>query len=112
MFFILFCREELDLSDLDVPTKSKQPNYPDSDGNQYIKLTISSLEKDGGQTTIPFIDTQELKTRPPMPLSGAGLIHRGQKGYGGFVSLKLYTYDVTPYIEEEFELDNNFLSDK
>ena len=81
-----------------------QHNVPDSNEEQYVKFTTTSIEKDGGQTTIPFIDTQKIVTNPPSPLGGAGLYHRGQPGYGGFLALKLYTYDFTEHIKEDAEI--------
>lgn len=32
-------------------------------------------------------------------LSGAGIYHKGQNMYGGFVAPKLITYDYSPHIE-------------
>ena len=97
-------RNELKLDEMDVPTKSEISNEPDSKGDQFLTFTTTSMQKDGGQTTIPFIDVQEVVTNPPMPLGGAGLFHRGQKGFGGFLALKLYTYDIVDHIQEETEL--------
>lgn len=68
-------------------------SVPDSQTNQYLLFTASDLEKDAGQTTIPFIDIQPVEPKPPAPLSGAGIYHKGRDGYGGFVSLKLITYN-------------------
>ena len=86
-----------------MPTESIKPNAPDSNDAQYVTFTITDMQKDVGQTTVPFIDTQEVVTNPPMPLGGAGLYHRGQEGYGGFIGLKLYTYNIVDYISEEPE---------
>ena len=61
------------------------------------------MRKDGAQTTIPFVDIQELVTKPPMPLAGVGLFLREQTGFGGFIALKLLTYDIVDYIPEEAE---------
>lgn len=33
--------------------------------------------------------------------SGAGLIHRGGRGSGGFLSLKLLTYDLSKHVKAE-----------
>ena len=86
-----------------MPTNSIRPNEIDSNTAQYVTFTITDMQKDGGQTTVPFIDTQKVETNPPMPLAGAGLIHRGQEGYGGFLGLKLYTYNITDHIREQPE---------
>jgi hypothetical protein len=34
-------------------------------------------------------------------LSGAGIIHRGTKGSGGFVAVKLSSYDYSAHIKAE-----------
>ena len=86
-----------------MPTNSIKSNELISNDAQYVTFTITDMQKDGGQTTVPFIDTQEVVTNPPMPLAGAGLIHRGQEGYGGFLGLKLYTYHIVDHISEEPE---------
>ena len=88
---------------MNVPVDSVKPNLPDSNDDQFLTFTLTSDKKDGGQTTIPFIDTQELVTNPPVPLRGVGLIHRGQPGFGGFLALKIYTYNITDHIPDLLE---------
>ena len=100
-------RNELKLGDVDVPTKAMVSNTPISNDDQFVSFTTTSMEKDGGQTTIPFIDTQEVVPRLPTLLSGAGLYLRGQKGYGGFLALKLYTYNLIEHVDEYIELPEN-----
>lgn len=56
------------------------------------------MDKDAAQSTVPFIDIQEVISNPPVPLSGLGIYHKGQRGYGGFLAPKIMTYDFTPHI--------------
>lgn len=95
-----------------MPIKYKKQNYPESDNNKFVKFQLTSLVKDGGQTTIPFIDTQKVYTKVPLLLSGAGLILRRAKGYGGFLALKLYTYDTNQFIDEAIYLNSDFTNKK
>lgn len=34
-------------------------------------------------------------------LSGAGIIHRGARGSGGFIATKLFTYDYSRHVKAE-----------
>ena len=68
-------------------------NNKKSSPNSYVSFRMSDLEKDLGQTTVPFIDLQQIVPYPPSPLSGAGIFHRGGENSGGFVALKLFEYD-------------------
>ena len=54
------------------------------------------MEKDLGQTTIPFIDLQPIETA--RPISGAGIFHRGGVNSGGFLALKLIEYDRSKHM--------------
>lgn len=84
-------------------TNPRGKMVPDSSSNQYIKFTTSSLEKDGGQTTLPFIELLNVTTKVATPLSGLGLYHKGSsvsKYFGGFLGIKLLTFDMTSHIEE------------
>ena len=80
-----------------LPT-STLDNNRDSDNNQYIQFTTSPLKADVGQTVVPYIDLQEISSNPPLPLSGAGLIHKGSKTSAGFLGIKLYTYNFAPHL--------------
>lgn len=64
-------------------------------------FTASDLEKDAGQTTVPYIDLQPIEPKPPAPLSGAGVYHKGRDGYGGYVALKLITYNFEPQLRAD-----------
>lgn len=89
-------RRELNLgSDLDVPTRSGIASWPDSWADTYLRFGASSISKDAAQTTVPFLDNQEVAPRPAVWLTGLGLYHKGQPGYGGFVALRVETLDLT-----------------
>lgn len=93
-------RTELNVENLDLGT-STYVNLPDSSANKFIKFTTSSMKTDVGQTVVPFIDLQDITSSPPVPLSGAGVIHRGDKQSAGFLSLKAITYNYAPYLQPE-----------
>lgn len=65
---------------------------------EYVKFTTTDARADLGQNTIPFIDVQEVITTPQIPLTGAGLFHKRSKLSGGFLALKIFHYDFSPYM--------------
>lgn len=91
-------RTPVKLDKPDIPTLSPAGSVIDSKPNQYIEFTHSDVVRDVAQTTVPFIDAQDVISKVPVALSGAGLYHKGQSNYGGFVGLKLITYDFHPHI--------------
>ncbi|KAI9581954.1 hypothetical protein GQX74_011449 [Glossina fuscipes] len=92
-------RAKIVLNEPDMPTRTKAKSIPDSRHNQYIEFGPSSMRKDAGQSTVPFIDTQDVVSYPSVPLAGIGIYHKGRPGYGGFLAPKLLTYDFTPHIQ-------------
>jgi hypothetical protein len=50
------------------------------------------------QTTIPFIDAQPVRPRNGAWLTGVGLYHKGQQGYGGYVGLATLDYDFSRHL--------------
>uniref|UniRef100_T1GH18 Uncharacterized protein n=1 Tax=Megaselia scalaris TaxID=36166 RepID=T1GH18_MEGSC len=89
---------EVSLQRPDISIYSPAKSLPTSKHNQYIKFTYTDMDKDAAQTTVPFIDIQEVVSRPPVPLSGLGIYHKGRNGFGGFLAPKLITYDFTSHI--------------
>ncbi|XP_065349344.1 uncharacterized protein orion [Cloeon dipterum] len=79
----------------DVPTRSVALSEPDSKHDQFVTFTHTDVSKDAAQTTVPFLDAQPVAPEPPVLLSGAGIYHKGRRGYGGFVGLRLITYDFS-----------------
>ncbi|KAL6258400.1 hypothetical protein P5V15_010358 [Pogonomyrmex californicus] len=92
-------RTELTLIEPDIPTRDPARNLPDSAENQYLNFAPSDRRKDAAQSTIPFLDIQPVVSNPPVPVAGAGIFHKGRKGSGGFVALKLITYDFAPHLQ-------------
>ena len=92
-------RSELQFTNPDIPTHVSLPALPDSKANQYLNFAPSDRVSDAAQNTIPFLDTQPLETKRPVPIAGAGIFHKGRKGSGGYVALKLITYDFTSHLQ-------------
>ncbi|XP_034101872.1 uncharacterized protein LOC117566450 [Drosophila albomicans] len=100
----VYNREQLRLYNKQVPTLAyENPRY--SKNTQYLEFTNSGGWGDASQTTIPFIDIQEVEFKPPVPLAGIGIHHRGYEyesrfasGFGGFVGPKIVSYDLSPYL--------------
>ncbi|XP_041566382.1 uncharacterized protein LOC108147772 isoform X2 [Drosophila elegans] len=92
-------RDKLQLKDAQLSTKSSGPSTPYRSNNLFIEFTNSGFKQDAGQTTLPFIDIQEVISNPAVPLSGMGLYYKGQNGFGGFLAPKLITYDFTSYVQ-------------
>ncbi|GJQ73781.1 hypothetical protein Trydic_g18721 [Trypoxylus dichotomus] len=91
-------RTKIPIDDVDVPTRTTTENIVRSARVQSVEFTPTSLEKDLAQTTVPFIDAQEVVPSAPTPLIGAGLYYKTAKGYGGFIGLKIVTYDFTDHL--------------
>ncbi|XP_028172666.1 uncharacterized protein LOC114361723 isoform X2 [Ostrinia furnacalis] len=95
-------RKRLELYKPDIPIRSNTPLPVDSSHDQFIEFTHTDYEADAAQSTVPFVDIQ-----PVMPMkgagltSGAGIIHRGARGSGGFIGVKLFTYDYSAHIKAE-----------
>lgn len=64
------------------------------------------MDRDAAQTTIPFLDAQPVESILPVPLSGAGIYHKGQKNFGGFVAPKIMTYDFSKHLQAGFPLND------
>lgn len=82
----------------DVPTRSQKPSVPDSLPDTYIEFQASSLEKDVAQTTVPFLDAAPVSPNPPTWLTGIGIYHKGQPGYGGFLAFRVATMNISDYM--------------
>lgn len=94
-------RDELILEDPDVPTHTQHPSVPDSVHDQFVQFGASSHVKDVAQTTVPFIDIQEVRPKPAVWLKGIGVYHKGQWGYGGFIAPRIFTHSAADYIQED-----------
>jgi hypothetical protein len=94
----------LKLNKPDIPTRSLAQSVIDSHTNQFLLFQPTDLEKDAAQNTVPFIDMQAVTPNPPVPLSGAGIYHKGHDGSGGFLALKAITYNFEPQMNADISL--------
>lgn len=71
-----------------LPIASGSNNLTVTD--KYVKFTISDLETDLGQTTIPFFDIQDVTAEPPKSVRGFGLYYKYfDNKHSGFVGIQL-----------------------
>lgn len=83
-------REPLEPYDPGDPMIQNGPSMPDSVLNSYVEFTSSSYERDLGQTVIPFFDAQPVFYNEGRRwLRGAGVMHKGKTGSGGFIALSI-----------------------
>ncbi|XP_062125982.1 uncharacterized protein LOC133838771 [Drosophila sulfurigaster albostrigata] len=90
--------EKLNIDNLNVPTRSTHSSEPLSKENQYVEFVNTGIEKDAAQSTIPFLDMQDVASNPPVPLSGVGLYYKSSPGYGGFIAPRIISYDIADYV--------------
>lgn len=90
----------------DIPTKFMGMSKIDSLSNQFIAFDATDAYKDVSQTTIPYIDSQPVAPKAPSWLSAIGLYHKGAVGYGGYIGLKVSTYDFSRHFVPK-KLDKN-----
>ncbi|XP_044253043.1 uncharacterized protein LOC123004011 isoform X2 [Tribolium madens] len=95
-------RTRVRLTNPDISTRSPSPSLPDSKTDQYIEFTNTDMDRDAAQTTVPFFDAQPVDSLQPVPLTGAGIFHKGQKYFGGFIAPKLITYDFSKHLQIAF----------
>ncbi|XP_055682553.1 uncharacterized protein LOC129789617 isoform X2 [Lutzomyia longipalpis] len=91
-------RTRIYLRNPDVPTKGKARSQVDSKTNQFIEFTHTDMDADAAQTTVPFLDAQDVVSVPPVPLSGIGIYHKGLPLSGGFVAPKLIVYNMAQHV--------------
>lgn len=68
--------------------------------NQYLNFSVSNFESDLGQTTIPFIDIQNVTTTVPFPMAGVGIYYKRNKNdkASGLIGLKLKSFDFSVHV--------------
>lgn len=81
-----------------VPTQKYRNNKVRSKSDQFLLITHSDLRQDAGQATVPFLDAQAVAPEPPTALAGFGIYHKGINLSGGFLALKVFTYDMAPHV--------------
>lgn len=98
-------RTPIKLKNPDVPILSPMKSKIDSKSNQFIEFTHSDLDRDVGQTTVPYIDAQDVISKVPVALCGVGIYHKGNSGYGGFIAPKLITYNFRTHITSPEDME-------
>ncbi|XP_043516156.1 uncharacterized protein LOC122531915 isoform X3 [Frieseomelitta varia] len=92
-------RTELKLENPDIPIQTPLLALPDSKPQQYLNFAPSDRKKDAAQNTIPFLDIQSVESNPPVPIAGAGIFHKGRLASGGYVAMRLITYDFSKHLQ-------------
>ncbi|KAK0087198.1 hypothetical protein PV325_001567 [Microctonus aethiopoides] len=87
-------RIEIKILNHDDPVRCNGYNY-DQTTNKFIQFQHSSVIKDAGQSTIPYIDAQPVEIYPPFPLSGIGLFYREKADCGGYIAPRIFAMDIT-----------------
>lgn len=95
-------RTKVHLKNPDIPIRSPSPSIPTSHTDQYIEFTHTDIDRDVAQTTVPFLDAQKVESLQAVPLSGAGIFHKGRDFFGGFIAPKVITYDVSQHLKAAF----------
>ncbi|XP_050311529.1 uncharacterized protein LOC126747077 [Anthonomus grandis grandis] len=95
-------RTKVKLTHPDIPTRSTGPSIPTSHSDQYIEFTHSDIDRDAAQTTVPYLDAQKVESLKVVPLSGAGIYHKGRQFFGGFIAPKIITYDFSKFLKPVF----------
>ncbi|KAJ8673349.1 hypothetical protein QAD02_004611 [Eretmocerus hayati] len=88
---------EINVTNADSPERATTSKMLQSNEIGFVTFTTTNA-KDGGQSTIPFFDGQEVTSSIPTLLSGAGLYWKGKEGSGGYIGIELYTYNIVPNI--------------
>lgn len=91
-------RINTDLSDISI--RSPKPSVPNHKDDCFIRFGPTHNRIDISQRTVPFIESMKIQPKILTPLSGIGLYHKGQRGYGGFLAAKLIVYNFEPHIEK------------
>ncbi|KAG6795681.1 hypothetical protein HZU73_09070 [Apis mellifera caucasica] len=98
-------RTELKLENPNIPTRLPLLALPDSKTEQYLNFAPSDRKTDAAQNTIPFLDVQSVESNPPIPIAGAGIFHKGRLGSGGYVALRLITYDFSKHLQVDLPVN-------
>lgn len=86
-------RNEILIENPDSPTRTTNLQDPFESQHKFVVFRATDIKKDLAQTTVPFIETVNIEANEPRPLSGVGLYYKGEAGYGGYIAVKLISYD-------------------
>lgn len=98
------------------PTKFED-NIPDTQDDSQIWFTVSDKWQELGENTIPIFDGQLVSPHSKVALDGIGIFHRGSEQSGGFLSFKVFSFDLSKYFNptitpENIELFKNSYEDE
>ena len=91
-----------------LPYNFSKTKYTKLGDWSYVLFQTSDMVQDAGQNTVPLIDTQAVEPYPHVLLSGAGLYLKGTDISGGFLGIKLITYDISSFHDMDDNEVNNF----
>ena len=84
----------------DVPTKTPAESQIDNKPDMYVQFQATSLRADVSQLTVPFFDAQPVSPVPSSWLSELEIYHKGRSGYGGFLGLRAFDFNITSHFNE------------
>lgn len=83
---------KISLKSSNDPLKCLKQPIVNEMSNAFVEFGPTDYWADVGQLTVPYFDTQVVEPYKPVPLSGIGLLFKGQPGFGGFIAPKLMVY--------------------
>ncbi|XP_034101869.1 uncharacterized protein LOC117566448 [Drosophila albomicans] len=90
-------RRQMTLDNLPLPPTSgvftSSPEWTD-----YLEFTNTGMLMDVAQSTIPYIDIQDVASIPPVALAGIGIYYKHRGLNGGFVAPQIISYDLSPHL--------------
>ncbi|KAB7498385.1 hypothetical protein Anas_02406 [Armadillidium nasatum] len=92
-------RKELKLREPDDPRYSKTPSEIDSHSDMFVQFQQTSMDMDVSQLTVPFLDAQPVSPSPATWLEGLQIYHRGRDGYGGFIGLQVFNFNLKNHFD-------------
>lgn len=88
-------RKAVSLNTFDINLNHKEKTTPIHEKDRFVAFTHSNIYSDAAQTTIPYLDGQDVTTEPATPLSGVGLYYKTKEYYAGFIASKIITCDFS-----------------
>lgn len=86
-------RDEIHIDAPDSPIRTNNIQQRIDSNNKFIQFRSTDIKKDLAQLTVPYFESVPLEANEPRPLSGVGLYYKGEDSFGGFVAVKLISYD-------------------
>lgn len=97
------CSTEINFGKCNLPIESSdEPIHPVETSVLFAKFVISDLEKNFGQSFIRFVDTQEIISNPPVPLTSISFYLKKSKDDEGFIGLTLETYNSFRDLKKQY----------